>query len=197
LSLPVLALWFVCGLGTAILAAVVPFSRIAAAVSAVAFVAGVWWGQQPGAPTTAAIGLAAGLMAVWQLVRSPRPVYAAGIAGLLAGLWTAVMTGQGVPLLAAIPLAAALPIASARLRVRRPGFAPPAMREEALLMLAAVGVFAAALPGILDGWHAAVNLSVKSGPSPAATDAIIPAWTIAVGSAALVSGGFFSIWSRR
>lgn len=163
----------------------------------VAFVAGVWWGQQPAAPATATIGLAAGLMAIWQLVRSPRPIYAAGMAGLLAGLWTAVMAGQGLPLLAAIPLAAVLPIASVRLRAQRPGFAPPAMREEALLLLAAVGVAAAALPGILDGWHAAVNLSVKGGPSPAGTDAIVPAWTIAVASAALVSGGLFSVWSRR
>lgn len=198
MSPPVLALWFVCGLGTAILAAVVPFSRVAGMVSGVAFLAGVWWGQQPGAPTTAEIGLAAGLMATWQLVRSPRPIYAAAMAGLLAGLWTAVLTGQGVPLPAAVPLAATLPIAAALLGAKRPGFAPPAMREEALLLLAAVGVAAAALPGILEGWHAAVNLSVRGGASPAATaDAIIPLWTIAVGSAALVSGGLFSIWSRR
>ena len=40
LSLPVLVLWFVCGLGTIILVAEVPFFRLAAAVSAVAVVAG-------------------------------------------------------------------------------------------------------------------------------------------------------------
>ena len=162
------------------------------------FAVAVWWGQQPGAPTTAEISLAAGLMAIWQLVRSPRPIYAATMAGALAGLWTSVMTGPGMPLLAAIPLAGALPIAAALLRKRRPGFAPPALREEALLLLAALSMAAAALPGILEGWHAAVNLSVKGGPSAGpAADAIIPGWTIAVGSAALVSGGLFSIWSRR
>ncbi len=197
MSLPILILWFVCGLGTAILAAAVPVSRTALAVAVTAFVAGAWWAQQPFAPATAAIALAAGLMAVWQVARAPRRPYAAFAAGLLAGFWTAVLHQQGLPLFVSVPVAATLPAVSGYLRAHRPAFAPPALREEALLLLAGVGIAGAAWPGIADGWHAAVNLSVQGGQPSSAVDVALPVWTLAAASAALVSGGLFSLWSRR
>ena len=193
-----LALWFVCGLGTAILIAATPLSRAGAAMAVTAFAFGAWWARQPFAPSAATVAIAAAVIAVWQIVRPPRHPYAAIMGGLLAGVWTAVLDAQGLPLVAAIPIAALLPTASAWLRARRAVFAPPALVEEALLLLAVVGILAAALPGIADGWHAAVNLSVRSGQSAnGTTDAAMPMWTLAVASAALLSGGFFSIWSRR
>jgi len=137
-------------------------------------------------------------MAVWQVTRPPKRPYAAVMAGVLAGLWTAALNEQGLPALVAIPAAAMLPVASAYLRARRDVFAPPALREEALLVLAVVGTAAAALPGIAEGWHAEVNLRVQGGQSAApSVDTAMPAWTLAIASAALVSGGLFSLWSRR
>jgi hypothetical protein len=197
-TLEVLALWFVCSLGTAILAAVAPLSRSALAVLGAAFVTGAWWAQQPFAPSTPLVAIAAALMAVWQVARSPERPYAAVMAGILAGLWTAALNQQGLPLVVAIPAAAMLPIGSAYLRARREVFAPPALRDEALLVLAVVGTAAAALPGVAEGWHAAVNLSVQGGQPPApSADTAMPGWTLAVASVALVSGGLFSLWSRR
>jgi hypothetical protein len=196
-SLEVLALWFVCSLGTAILAAAAPFTRSAAAASGAAFVIAAWWAQQSFGPSVPVVAVAAALMAVWQVTRSPQRPYAAVMAGVLAGLWTAALNVQGLPLLVAIPAAATLPVAAAYLRARREVFAPPALREEALLVLAAVGTAAAALPGVAEGWHAAVNLSVQGGQPPPSADNAMPVWTLAVASAALVSGGLFSLWSRR
>jgi hypothetical protein len=60
-----------------------------------------------------------------------------------------------------------------------------------------VGIAAAAAPGITDGWHAAVNLSVQGGQAPDATTVPMPVWTLVTASAALLSGGLFSVWSRR
>jgi hypothetical protein len=198
LSLQILSLWFVCGLGTAILIAAVPVSRVAVATAVGAFALGAWWVQQPFGPTTAAVALSTGLMAVWQLVRAPRLPFAAVMAGLLAGFWTAVLNQQGLPLLTAIPAAAVVPVVSGYLQARRPSFAPPALREEALLVLAVVAIAGAALPGVTDGWHAAVNLSVQGGqPSTASAAITVPAWTLTAASLALVSGGLFSLWSRR
>lgn len=198
MSLAVLALWFVCGLGTAILVAAARPSRAGAALGVLAFAVGAWWARQPFAPSAATVATGTALIAIWQIVRSPRRPYAAVMAGLLAGIWTAVLESQGLPLLAAIPVAALLPIASAWLRARRPAFAPPALVEEALSLLALVSIAAAALPGMADGWQAAVNLSARGGPSANAASAPgLPVWTLAVASAALVSGGLFSIWSRR
>jgi hypothetical protein len=191
-------LWFVCGLGTAILVAATRLSRTGAVLGVLAFAAGAWWARQPFAPSAAMVATSAALVAVWQIVRLPRRPYAAIMAGLLAGIWTTVLESQGLPLLVAIPVAALVPITSAWLRVRRPDFAPPALVEEALVLLAVVGIAAAALPGIADGWHAAVNLSVPGGSSAnAAAAPEMPAWTLAVASAALALGGLFSIWSRR
>ena len=197
LSLPTLILWFVCGLGTAILAAVAPVSRSTATAAGTAFLIGAWWVQQPFAPAPRAIALAAGSMALWQVLRAPRRPYAAIVAGLLAGFWTAVLNQQGLPPAVAIALAAVLPAASAYLRARQPAFAPPALREEALLVLGVVGIAGAALPGVAEGWHAAVNLSVQGGQPANPADTALPAWTLAAASLALVSGGLFSIWSRR
>jgi hypothetical protein len=198
LSLQTLALWFVCGFGTAILIAVTPLSRAAAALSVAAFAAGVWWAQQPFAPSPAAVALAAALVAIWQVTRAPQRPYAASMAGLLGGIWTAVLAGQGVSLLAAIAVAALLPALSAFLRGRSAAFAPPALVEEALIVLGVVGIAAAAFPGIADGWRAAVNLSVQGGQSSTAVpETALPVWTLAVASAALISGGLFSLWSRR
>jgi len=126
LSLTALALWFVCGLGTAILVAATPLSRVGATMAVAAFALGTWWARQPFAPSTATVALAAAVIAVWQVVRPPQRPYATIVGGLLAGIWTAVLAAQGLPLLAAIPVAALLPAASAWLRVRRAAFAPPA-----------------------------------------------------------------------
>ena len=198
MSLQSLALWFVCGFGTAILIAATPLSRAAVVTAAGAFVAGAWWAQQPFAPSPAAVALAAALMAVWQLVRAPRRAYSALVAGLLGGIWTMALTGQGLPPLAAIPAAAAVPVASAFLRHRSAAFAPPALVEEALIVLTVIGIAAAALPGIADGWRAAVNLSLQGAPSAdAVREVTIPLWTLAVASTALLAGGLFSVWSRR
>jgi len=198
LSLQALSLWFVCGFGTAILIAISPLSRAGAALAAAAFLAGAWWAQQPFAPSAPAIALATALTAVWHLTRAPRRPSAAVMAGLLGGLWSAVIAGQGLPPWAAVPVAAVLPASSAFLRARSRTFAPPALIEEALVFLGAVGIAAAALPGIVAGWRAAVNLSVQGGQSTtAAPETALPVWTLAVASAALISGGLFSLWSRR
>jgi hypothetical protein len=197
-SLQTLALWFVCGLGTAILVAAMPLSRAGAGLGVLAFAVGAWWARQPFAPSAATVATGAALVAVWQIVRAPRRPYALIVAGLLAGIWTAVLEVQGLPLLAAVPVAALLPATSAWLRTERAAFAPPALVEEALLLLAIVGLAAAALPGIAEGWHAAVNLSVRGGqPATGTPETTMPVWTLAVASAALISGGLFSIWSRR
>jgi hypothetical protein len=196
-SIPLLALWFVCSLGSAVFAATAFPSGLSIAVGTVAFGVGSWWVRTPYAPSTSVIALTAALVAVAQLVRPPRQPYPAAMSGLLAGVWTGTLGYQGLPSVAAILLAAALPLASARLRARRPGFAPPLLRQEALLFMVVVGIAAAAAPGITDGWHAAVNLSVQGGQAPDATTVPMPVWTLVTASAALLSGGLFSVWSRR
>jgi hypothetical protein len=194
-DISLLALWFVCGLGTAVFAAAAPRTRPAVVVAVGAFAIGAWWIRQPFAPTTSAVAVAAALIGAAELIRERRPVLVLGTAGLLAGIWTGVLEFQGAPTVAAIAVACAVPVGSAFLRGRRPAFAPPQLREEALLFIVILGVIAGAAPGITEGWRAATNLNLQGGEVE--RDVAMPLWTLAVASAALLSGGLFSLWSRR
>jgi hypothetical protein len=190
-----LALWFVCGLGTAIFAALHPMRRGAAVAFAVSAVAGAWW-SYVGVPIDASPATLGGIVAsiaALYLTRAPRPVYAIALAGLLAGVWLGTLTSAGWPLAAAV--AGAVPLISARLRARHAAFAPPPLRDEALIFALALGVVVAAAPTIVDGWHAATNLKMQA-PEPGSA-AVIPAWTLSLSGAALFLGGLYSLWSRR
>jgi hypothetical protein len=192
-----LALWFVCALGTAALAAVGPQSRAGSVLGMAGFALAAWWIRQPFAPSTAAVAIVVAVAAALELVRPRQQPYAIVLAGWLAGVWSGVLQVQGMPLTAAMVVAATLPAASAYLRIRRPAFAPAALREEALLFLVILGVVSAAAPGIAEGWRAAGNLNMHSGEAVASPTAGMPMWTLVVASAALLTGGLFSLWSRR
>jgi hypothetical protein len=138
-------------------------------------------------------GLAVAGGAVTILLRPRSVVLAPMLAGALAGVWGMMLAAQDVALALAAPLAAVWPIAAA-LYARRPGFAPSRMRDEALMVLTVLGTVTAVVPGVQDGWRAAVNLSVQS---PAATAMPLPAWTLGVGASALALGALYSLWSRR
>ena len=192
-----LALWFVCALGAAVLAAVGPQSRAGSLLGLAGFALGAWWIRQPFGPSTSAVAMVVAIVAALELVRPPPQPFAIALAGWLAGVWSAVLQVQGMPLAVAIVVAGTLPAASGYLRRQRPAFAPAALREEALLFLVILGVVSAAAPGIAAGWRAAGNLNMHSGEAVASATAGMPLWTLVVASAALLTGGLFSLWSRR
>ena len=192
-----LALWFVCGLGTTALAAVAPRSRGARLAFAAGVLAGAWSIRQPLAPSPPAIAVAAAFVAALELTRTPRLPFAMAAAGLLAGIWTGVLERQGLPVLAAAAVAVTLPLGSAYLAMRRPSFAPVTLRDEALLFLVILGIVAAAAPGIADGWRAAGSLNLRTGDAGPSETVTMPWWTLGTASAALLSGALVSLWSRR
>lgn len=113
--------------------------------------------------------------------------------GLLAAIWATMIRMQGLPAAPAYAVAAAVPALSAWLAARRPEFAPPILRDEALLAVIALGIAVAAGPSIADGWRSAMNLTVESGTFGRP----VPAWTLALASLSLASGGAYALWSRR
>jgi len=175
---------------------VAPLSRRRALLGVAAFVAGAWWTRLPVVPTTAAVGATVFVAAAAFLVRPPHVMLAPALAGLLAGLWAGVLERQGLPLAAAIPVAMVVPALSAWLRGRRAEFAPAPLRDEALLFIVVLGLFAAAAPAVVDGWHSAVTLSLQASQPDGARSAI-PLWTVSLSAAALAAGGLFALWSRR
>ena len=189
----VLGLWYVCSLGAAAFGAGIPVRVAPVAAAAVAWAAATTWAAPDRLPALSAVGAAAAAGAVIQLLRRPSPALCAILAGALAGIWTGVLEAQGVSPLLSPVVALAVPAAAAVLAARE-GFAPPRLHDEAYLILSLLGAVAAAAPVIVDGWRAALDLNLQdTGTSPVA----LPAWTFALSAGAALSGGLYSLWSRR
>ena len=186
-------LWMLTGVGTVVFATLAAPSPLGHAGTALSFAAATIGSAWFGTPSPEVIGLLVAGAAVASLLRPRATVVAPLLAGGLAGCFGVMFAAQGLPLGAAAALAAVGPIAAAR-AARQPSFAPPRLRDEALLVLTVLGTATALVPGVQEGWRAAVNLSVQS---PAATAMPLPAWTLGVGASALALGALYSVWSRR
>jgi hypothetical protein len=191
------ALWMLCALGAAAFAAAP--GRVPAwkglSTLAVSFALTAGWLGQGRLPDHAVIGMVAAVASGAVLTRPGRVVVPIAGGGVLAASWGALLAAQGVPMYLALAGALVVPMASLHFAFHRPGFVTPVMRDDALMGMLIGGLFVAMLPGVLDGWRAAGNLSVPGdGLAPAA---MIPAWTLAMGAAALGSGAVYALWSRR
>ena len=140
---------------------------------------------------------AAGITGVAAIGMLVRPWFghllAAALAGAAAGLAAVGLVIQGLPLPAALVLTAAAPALSAWLYARNEGFARPIMREEALLIVAGLGILLAIGPDMVAGWQSAVALRAQPVAAPALE---MNAWAfIAVG--ACLSLGCLWAYLRR
>jgi hypothetical protein len=139
-------------------------------------------------------GLAAAGAAAW-LFKPGLRLASAAIGGVLAGSWTALLEVQALPMAAALLIAAALVIVTMRLSRVRASFAPDVLRDEGMLAIGVLGLGVAVMPGVLDGWQAATNLS--GAQDRVAEPIAIPMWTLALILTASSLGGLYSVWSRR
>src|SRR5688572_5868136 len=127
-----------------------------------------------------------------------RPRYAMASAawgGALGGMLTAMTEVQGLHPLAAVAAVAVLAATPAWLARRRPAFAPEVVRDEALLGLCVLGLLVAIVPGVIDGWQAAANLTIE--PATPGPTTPVPMWTLALVGTATALGAVYSLWSRR
>ena len=157
------------------------------------FALGALWLEPDARWAGAIVAVAAGLsLARPHGVSASLP--AALAAGLAGGLWTRVLAGYGLPAWAAWLVAAAVVAVAASSSRRDPGFAPPALRDDALAAIGALGLAVAAAPAVTAGWRAAAVMNLE-------TDALVRPgvhpWVV-VGVAALISlGGLHSLRRRR
>ena len=188
------ALWMLCALGTVVFAtAAAPHARPMTALAA-GVIAGVLWWSPERVPDAAETGILTSLAVALYLFRPRLRLVAAAFGGVLAGMLSALVEMYGispnVSPLAGIALVA-VPIWLAR---TRPAFAPELLRDEAMLMIGLVGLGVAILPGVLDGWQAATNLSAAT---ERVATASLPMWTLLLLLTTSSCGAFYSIWSRR
>ena len=187
------ALWLLCALGAAVFAAAAR-TRVERAAIAGGFLIGLF-ASPSRLPDAALVGMMAAMAAIGYLFR-PRfavPAFIAG--GALAGLLSALLQVQGLHVYLAPAVAAVTVIASMYLAATRPAFAPDVLRDEGLLAIAVLGLGVALLPGVLDGWQAAANLSAAGAERRGG--ASVPMWTLVLLLITSCLGALYSSWSRR
>lgn len=190
-------LWMLCALGAVACAAVPAAGWRRPALLAGAFLAAMAWFSLERLPDSALIGVTAALVGAAALVRPGRVWLAVITAGLLAGAWGTLLEAMGLPAASAPILPATSATCAMWMASRRAGFVDLRVREEAMLGLVIGGLFVAMLPGVLDGWRAAVALNLEAPAGEAAPAALIPVWTLMLGATALSAGALYSVWSRR
>jgi hypothetical protein len=195
MSLAVQLSTLACALGAVVFATVSGRSVRALLMAGVMFAAPLAWPPLvTGSVASGAMGLVIALVAVARLAGWTRLDLPALMAGWLTGGWAVLLQTAGVPLWAGVALAAALSGVAVVQSMRRESFAPARLCEDALVVVALVGVCAAAAPGLAEGWRAAVNLKFGGATQAAAS---VPAWAVAVSLTAAAAGAGYGAWSRR
>jgi hypothetical protein len=186
------ALAMLCSLGSVVFAAGAGWrGYVALVIGCSAAVVGTSLGRLP---DPVWVGGATAAVAVVALVRPRQELVLAAAAGVLAGLWLSMLRAAGLPWAAAAPVAVVPLVVSAVCSRRNPRFAPPMVREEALLVVVVLAVVVAVAPAVAAGWQSAtaLNLQQKEVPSQA-----VPAWTLFLTLGSAVIGGLYAVWMRR
>ncbi len=186
------AVGLLCALAAAIFATATRDRRDVLALAG-GFALGVFWLPTEARWAGALVAAAAGL---W-LARphgAASSLFVSLAGGLAGGFWTRVLAGYGLPVWTAWLLAAGVIAVAASLPRRDPRFAPPAVRDDALAAVVALGLAVAAASAVATGWRAAAAMNLEA-PGPAGPG--VHPWVV-VGVAAMVSlGGLHSLRRRR
>ena len=164
------------------------------AALAVGFVLGAIVVRPGRLPDPVWIGIIVAALAVAGLTRPRVGLLASAAGGLLAGIWISLLQVEGLPLWAAVIVAGAPAAVSAVLSHRKPNFAPPALREEAMLLVFVLAVVVAAAPSVIAGWQSAVALNLQQ---KEVAGQVVPAWTLLLTFGAAAAGGLYTVWIRR
>jgi hypothetical protein len=192
------ALAMLCALASAVFATsfgIAPrgLARVSGAAAAAGLFALTAWALSSRTVDALWLGGLVALTAAWHLADPHRVFASLAVAGCLAAAWAAVLSAIGAPRMIAFPGAALVPVVSASLSSRRPSFAPPLLREEALLILLLFAVIVSMGPTVLRGWQSALALNVTDERGGVA---MVPAWTVAFVLLSVITGGFWSLWRR-
>jgi hypothetical protein len=146
--------------------------------------------QIPPAQGTLLVSFGMGVL----LLRTPRQVPVLLSAGVLSAAWSSTL----LPLLSigpALLLPFALMLATAALQLRSKQFCPPALRQEACLLLLVLGLVAGLVPDILSGWSSATALQASDGADEQVRQSLrVP---LLLSTAAVILGLLYTRWRYR
>jgi hypothetical protein len=189
------ALWMLCALGTVVHSAAASRRVRDVMALAVGFVIATVVTSPQRLPDPIWVGVVSAGAAMVVLFRPRFAVVAAAWGGALGGMLTAMTEVQGLHPAASAGPVVVLMATTVWLARLRPAFAPDALRDEALLAACLLGLVVAVVPGVIDGWQAAANLTIE--PATPGPSTPIPTWTLALVGTATALGAVYTLWSRR
>ena len=189
------ALWMLCAFGVVVHATAAARRWQELSALAAGFVVAALLVSPQRLPDPTWVGIASTGAAAVVLFRPRFALVSAAWGGGLGGMLTALVEVQGLPAIVALAPPALLAATAAWWARTRPAFAPDVLRDEGLLVICLLGLMVAVVPGVLDGWQAAVNLAVE--PATPVPTTPVPAWTFALVGTATALGVVYSLWSRR
>ena len=185
--------WLLCAFGSVALAAVPARTPVIPLLAvSLGCAAGSWWLSFRPIPPLETIGLVIAVAGGAGLYSTRAALPAAVIAGMSSAAWAFSIRGSGAPLAGALLVAAMPAVLTAFLTSTRTAFAPPAVRDEALLLASVLGLAAAVTPGVVAGWKSANVLNIHD----AAQASTLPAWTLGLIAAVVGAGGAYTWWRR-
>ncbi len=187
------ALWLLCGLGAAVFAVSVRQSWYNLATMCCGFLAATIGIDSRHVPEAVWIGVATAAVAVSLLTRPSWALPAAFATGALAGTLSALLEAQAMPRAFACAIAAALVLLSL-MASEGPEFAPSAMREEALFLIATLGLLVAIASPVTSGWQSALALNIVDKSNAARG---IPMWVIVLGGGSAMAGALSAFRHSR
>jgi len=195
MSVETTALWIVFGLAATVWAADWNGSRFVLAGALGACLLGAAFTNRTGAPGAEAVGLLVAALGIAQ-VTTHRYTWIGPVgAGALTGSWAVHLIEAGAGVWLTVPVVLVGPVIGAWRARHQAGFTGGQVRDEALLLLVGLGLFAAMLPTVTEGWQSAATLAAS--PASDAPPQAIPAWTTVTVVTALTLGGLHAAWRRR
>jgi hypothetical protein len=188
------ALWMLCALGAVVFAAsAAPRLRQLLAMT-IGFIAAAAVTSPFRLPDPSWVGVTTAAAAAIGLFRPRYALVSIAWGGALAGFLPAMLQVQTLHPVMAVAAPIGLIGMTIVLARAKTSFAPDGLRDEACVVICLLGIAVAMLPGVVDGWQAAANLTVA--PAEGQTVAI-PVWTLTLVATATALGATYSLWSRR
>lgn len=132
------------------------------------------------------------MFAGWRLLRPRIEFVLPLLGGALAGVMILALRAEELAFPIAV-LGAVPAIAAVAFSLRGQSFAPENTRNEALLLVIALGVVTALAPGVMDGWQSATGLTSQENKLEAP---MMPVWVLWTAALSAIAGGAFSVWRR-
>jgi hypothetical protein len=194
LDVELLAVGIVGGLGATVLAAAAGGRPVYPLAMLLGFVLAAWWLGTSRLPEPAFVGAVGALVSVGVLIWPRYRLPALFVGGGLAWIWGLALAVQGVPLAAAVGVALGVPAVVFPLATYHERFSSRIVVDEALVIVAGLGLLLATVPTITAGWDSAVALRaapVDAGARPGR------GWVLILALAIVLMGAAYSLWKRR